>query len=93
VEPSGIGRGRTYALPSSFGYSAVATMTVAAGALGVNGATGTSGTLAAKARHQAPTAGLPTIDNRKQFVQMKTRVNVDGDGARGPEPEREQEQA
>ena len=33
--------------------------------------------------------GLPTIDNRKQYVH-KTRVNADGGGASGPEPEREQ---
>ncbi len=32
-------------------------------------------------------AGLP-IDNRKQYVH-KTRVNVGGDGASGPHPERE----
>jgi len=32
-------------------------------------------------------AGLP-IDNRKQYVH-KTRVNVGGDGAAGPHPERE----
>lgn len=34
------------------------------------------------------TNGLPT-DNRKQYVH-KTRVNADGGGASGPEPEREQ---
>jgi hypothetical protein len=45
--------------------------------------------VAANARPQAVANGLPT-NNLKQFVQMKTRVNVDGDGARGPEPEREQ---
>jgi hypothetical protein len=34
------------------------------------------------------TNGLPT-DNRKQYVH-ETRVNADGGGASGPEPEREQ---
>jgi hypothetical protein len=45
--------------------------------------------VAANGRPRAVANGLPT-NNLKQFVQMTTRVNVDGDGARGPEPEREE---
>ncbi len=86
VEPSAIGHGRTYAPTSSLGYAAGAA--AVAGALGVSGATGINGAVAAKVRPLAAANGLPT-NNSKQFVQMKTRVNVDGDGARGPEPERE----
>ena len=37
--------------------------------------------------HAVTAAGLP-IDIRKQYVH-KTRVNVGGDGASGPHPERE----
>jgi hypothetical protein len=96
VEPSAIGHGRTYALTSSLGYAVLPAMPLlrAAGATNVAGvpgaycAAGTNGVVAANAR-QAAAYGLPT-NNMKQFVQMKTRVNVDGDGARGPEPEREQ---
>jgi hypothetical protein len=39
-------------------------------------------------RQSQATNGLPT-DNRKQYVH-KTRVNANGGGASGPEPEREQ---
>jgi hypothetical protein len=96
VEPSAFGHGRTYVLTSSLGYAVLPAMpplpadgtTDVAGVLGVNGASGTSGVVAANARQQATAYGLPT-SNLKQFVQKKTRVNVDGDGARGPEPERE----
>jgi len=97
VEPSAISHVRTHALTSSFGYAVLPAVpplgadgaTYVAGVLGVYGATGTNGVVAANARPQAAVNGLPT-NNLKQFVQMKTRVNVDGDGARGPEPEREQ---
>jgi hypothetical protein len=67
----------------------VAGATSAAGALGCSNALGTSGVVAAKAGPKAAVNGRPT-DNLKQFTQMKTRVNVDRDGASGPEPEREQ---
>jgi hypothetical protein len=95
VEPSVIGHGRTYAPMSSLGYASALPPLLAdgatgvAGVLGVNCATGTNGVVAATAWRQAAANGLPT-NNMKQFVQTKTRVNVDGDGARGPEPEREQ---
>jgi hypothetical protein len=96
VEPSVAGHGRTYALTSSLGYAVLPALplladgaTDVAGVLGANGAAGTNGIVTTKARPQAAANGLPT-NNMKQFVQMKTRVNVDGDGARGPEPEREQ---
>ena len=96
VEPSAPGHGRTHVLTSSLGYAAwpatplllAAGATHVAGAPGVYGAAGTNGVVAANVRPQATAYGLPT-NNMKQFVQMKTRVNVDGDGARGPEPERE----
>ena len=39
-------------------------------------------------RPHAVKAGLPLVDNRKQYVHM-TRVNAGGDGASGPHPERE----
>jgi hypothetical protein len=87
VEPSAISHGQSYAPTSSLGYAAGATDV--AGGLGVSGATATNGAVAAKVRPLAAANELPT-NNLKQFVQMKTRVNVDGDGARGPEPEREQ---
>ena len=86
VEPSAFGHARTYAPTSSLGY-AVAT-TAVAGAPCVSDALGTNGVVAAKVRPLAAANGLPT-NNLKQFEQM-TRVNVDRDGARGPEPEREQ---
>lgn len=96
VEPSAIGHGRTYALTSSLCYAVLPAMpllraagaTGVAGVLGVYGAAGTNGVVAANARPQATAYGLPT-NNMKQFVQTKTRANVDGNGARGPEPERE----
>ncbi len=87
VEPSVSGHGRTHALVPSSGDAAGPT--AVAGVLGANGVAGTNGVVDAKASRLAATAGLPT-DNLKQFTQMKTRVNVDRDGARGPEPEREQ---
>ena len=46
-----------------------------------------SGTTDAMRRLQA-TNGIPT-DNRKQQYVRKTRVNANGGGASGPEPERE----
>jgi hypothetical protein len=96
IEPSAFGHGRTHVLTSSLGYTVLPAMpplladgtTDVAGVLGVNGAAGTNGSVAANARPQTAASGLPA-NNVKQFVQMKTRVNVDGDGARGPEPERE----
>ena len=92
VEPSVTGQGRTHALQPCLGYTVspalpsllAAGATAVAGVLGANGVAGTSDVVEAK----AATAGLPT-DNLKQFNQMKTRVNVDHAGARGPEPERE----
>ena len=87
VEPSAFGHGRTYAPTSSLGY-AVATTDVASAPC-ASGAQGTNGVVAAKVRPLAAANGLPT-NNLKQFEQMTTRVNVDRDGARGPEPEREQ---
>jgi hypothetical protein len=86
VEPPATGHGRTYAPTTSLGYAAGAADV--AGAPGASGAGGTNGVVAANARPLAVANGFPT-NNLKQFVQMKTRVNVDGDGARGPEPERE----
>jgi len=87
VEPSAIGHGRTHALLPSSGYAAGTT--AVAGVQGANGVAGTNGVVDANASRLAATAGLPT-DNLKQFTQMKTRVNVYSDGARGPEPEREE---
>ena len=87
VAPSAFGHGETYAPTSSLGFAAGAADV--AGVLGVCDVLGASGAVAAEVRPPAAANGLPT-NNLKQFVQMKTRVNVDGDGARGPEPEREQ---
>jgi hypothetical protein len=87
VEPSSGGHARTYAL-ASLGY--VAGATSGAGALGCSDAPGTGVVVAAKAGPKAAVNGRPTDNLNQQFTQMKTRVNVDRAGARGPEPEREQ---
>jgi hypothetical protein len=87
VEPSSGSHVRTYAL-ASLGY--VAGAMSGAGALGCSNALGTGVVVAAKAGPKAAASGRPTDNLNQQFTQMKTRVNVDRAGARGPEPEREQ---
>jgi len=87
VEPSSGSHERTYAL-MSLGY--VAGVTSVAGALGCSNALGTGDVVAAKAGPMAALNRRATDNLKQQFTQMKTRVNVDRDGARGPEPEREQ---
>lgn len=70
---------------------AVLGVTAGSGWARVDGAgTGASaGTGVAVARRNPAINGRPT-DNRKQQYTHKTRVNAGGDGASGPEPEREQ---
>ncbi|MCW2936475.1 MAG: hypothetical protein JWM19_7437 [Actinomycetia bacterium] len=93
-ELSGLGLGLTHAQVPGSGSTAIGTSgipgttraTGVAEAYGVERTVGT-GMTAAKRRIQASN-GLPT-DNRKQYVN-ETRVNADGGGAPGPEPEREQ---
>jgi len=105
VEQSGIGRGRhAFALLSGggrpetglsgFGLLPATCVTGASGISGVPAAvrgTGVADVKSALAAQKRATYGLPTdnTNQTKQNVQMTTRVNVGGDGAPGPEPERE----
>jgi hypothetical protein len=102
VEQSGMGRGRhAFALLSGggrpetglsgFGLLPATCVTSALGISGVPAAVRGAGVVDVKgalAARKRATYGLPT-DNTKQNVQMTTRVNAGGDGAPGPEPERE----
>ena len=89
-ELSGLGLGLSHALRPGSGLAAIATSgipgtTRATGAYGA-GRSAVTGMTGATPRFQVIN-GLPT-DNRKQYVH-ETRVNADGGGAPGPEPERE----
>ena len=93
-ELAGLGLGLTHVLTPGSGLPATGISGIpgTTRAAGVAEAYGTeralaSGMTGAMRRLQA-TNGIPT-DNRKQYVH-KTRVNADGGGASGPEPEREQ---
>lgn len=102
VEQSGMGRGRhAVALLSGGGRpetglsgSGLLPATCVTGASGIPGVpaavrgAGVADVKGALAARKQATYWLPT-DNTKQNVQMTTRVNVGGDGALGPEPERE----
>ena len=92
-ELSGLGLGLTHVLTPGSGLAAIGTSGIpgTARARGVAEAYAAeralaSGIAGGMRRFQA-TIGLPT-DNRKQYVH-KTRVNANGGGAPGPEPERE----
>jgi hypothetical protein len=94
VKLAGLGLGLTHArtqVPASgltaIAISGIPSTTGAAEAYGVERAA-VAGIAGVDQRFQA-SYGLPTTDNRKQYVH-KTRVNADGGGASGPEPEREQ---
>jgi len=98
LDQCGIGLGDTHVLLPSSGYAGASVAAVAgeparpaAGwprfrAVGTEGVMGLDG---GSARRLTATTGR-SIDNRKQILQHTTRVNANGDGASGPEPEREQ---
>jgi hypothetical protein len=103
VEQSGIGRGRhaftllaNCAGPetglSGLGLQPATRVTGASGISGVPAAVrgaDVAGVKGAPAARKRATYGLPTDNSKLNNVQMTTRVNVGGDGAPGPEPERE----
>ena len=95
LELSGIRLGLSRAQVSGSGLTAIGSVNIP-GALRAAGMAGSYGVeraavagLAGGTRPFQATNGLPTNDNRKQYVH-KTRVIADGGGAPGPEPEREQ---
>ena len=102
VEQSGIGRGHALALLCSggrpgtglSGFGLLPATTRVTGASGIPGVpaavrgAGVADVKGALAARKRATYGLPA-DNSIQYVQMTTRVNVGGDGASGPHPERE----
>jgi hypothetical protein len=88
--------GQAGMLRPSYGSPLPATSSVAVGAAAGTGmACVVGGTEASAGIRLAATPRIPAsngrpADNRKQQYVHKTRVNAGGDGASGPEPEREQ---
>jgi hypothetical protein len=93
-ELSGLGLGITHAqVPGSgstaIGISGIPGTTHAAGVAEAYGVERTAGTGMTGAKRRIPATNGLLTDDRKQYVN-ETRVNADGGGAPGPEPEREQ---
>jgi hypothetical protein len=76
-------------MPEAWLGSALARIPGSAAATGRSAKFAESRRMPATLRPLALLAELPLIDNRKQHVYM-TRATAGGDGATGPQPEREQ---